>query len=226
MDGLLDAVGWPVGEILTGVAWLVGDMGLAIILVVIIARAALLPLARRHYRMQAATARLFPQLQALHAELKDQPEELERQMRDMYRAEHATPYGWMVFPVVQITLLVLLFLGVGVALVGQPGLWGWIPDLSTLAVNSTPGWILVAVALVIVEVRLAMGWPEATTRRDRGLLLLMMIGWCLGSIAMTAFLPVGIELAILTAVIWSAIEARILKRYRAEAARGSEGVIL
>jgi len=225
MQGLLDALGWPAARLLEGMAWLVGDMGLAIILLVLIVRAALLPLARRHYRMQAATARIFPQLRELHEELKDDPDELEQHMRALYRDERATPYGWVTFPVVQVLLLLLLFLGIRLDLPAQEGLWGLIPDLGAMTVTSGVGWVMLGIAVLIIEVRLGLALGSSRGR-DRALAIAVMVGWVLGSVAMTPFIPVGITLAILTAVIWSVLEMRILARYRSEAERASDGVLL
>src|SRR4051794_11988040 len=86
-----------------------GDMGLAIILLTLIIRFLLLPLANKSFRSQRRLQALQPELQKLQEKHKDDKETLAKETMAFYRKEGVSPASSCLPLLVQLPIIIALF---------------------------------------------------------------------------------------------------------------------
>lgn len=82
---------------------------LAVVLVTLLVRAALIPAGVSQARSEQARARLAPRLRELRRRHGKDPERLQRETLDLYRAEHVSPFAGMLPTLAQAPVLGLLY---------------------------------------------------------------------------------------------------------------------
>jgi YidC/Oxa1 family membrane protein insertase len=85
------------------------DIGLAVIIVTIIVRIILYPLARKAIRSQIAIKAIQPELEALKKKYKDKPEEQGRAMFALYREKKVNPFSGLFLLLIQLPILLGLY---------------------------------------------------------------------------------------------------------------------
>ncbi len=108
-----------------------GSVGGSIILLTLILRAAMFPLANKSFRSMAKMKKIGPQLKELQAQYSDNREKLQMEIFELYKREDVNPFSgcWpmmLQFPVF-IALYKTLLLSVEIR---HAPFWGWIHDLS------------------------------------------------------------------------------------------------
>ncbi|MGB9382908.1 membrane protein insertase YidC [Candidatus Binatus sp.] len=116
------------------------NYGWDIILLTVSIRIAFLPISIRSQRSMMKMQRLQPQIQRLRDKLKDNNEQLQKEMVDLYKRNHVNPLGGCAPMALQLPI----FLGLYEALLNSIELrhapfLGWINDLSTPDCLHVPG---------------------------------------------------------------------------------------
>ncbi len=116
------------------------NYGVDIILLTVSIRIAFLPISIRSQRSMMKMQRLQPQIQRLRDKLKDNNEQLQKEMVDLYKRNHVNPLGGCAPMALQLPI----FIGLYEALLNSVELRhapfvGWINDLSTPDCLHVPG---------------------------------------------------------------------------------------
>lgn len=86
-----------------------GSAGLAIILLTLGIRLVLFPLTKKQTQSMAAMKEIQPKLKAIQEKYKDNPQELNKRMMELYRQEGVNPFGGCLPVLVQLPFLFALF---------------------------------------------------------------------------------------------------------------------
>ncbi len=86
-----------------------GSYGWAIIALTLIVKLVLHPLTRRQLRSMKEMQKLQPHLQALQRKFKDDPQRLNKEMMDLYRAHGVNPFGGCLPMLLQMPVLFALY---------------------------------------------------------------------------------------------------------------------
>ena len=110
---------------------LLGNFGLAILLLTIIVKIIFFPLANKSYRALSAMKKLQPEMMKLRDRYKDDRQRLNQEMMALYKKEKANPLAGCLPIAVQIPVFFALYkvLFVSIEMRHAP-FWGWIQDLS------------------------------------------------------------------------------------------------
>ena len=110
---------------------LLGNFGLAIMLLTVCVKALFFPLANYAYRSMSKMKLLAPKMTALREQYKDKPQEMQAAIMAMYRAEKINPASGCLPMVVQIPVFFSLYKVLFVTIeMRQAPFFGWIHDLS------------------------------------------------------------------------------------------------
>jgi YidC/Oxa1 family membrane protein insertase len=85
------------------------DIGIAVIIVTIIVRIILYPLAKKAIRSQIAMKAIQPELEELKKKFKDKPEEQGRAMFALYRERKVNPFSGILLLLIQLPILLGLY---------------------------------------------------------------------------------------------------------------------
>ena len=110
---------------------IIGNVGLTILSMTIIVRAAVFPLANKSFVSMAGMKRIAPRLKELQAKYKDDKEKLQQELFELYKREKINPFNGCWPLMVQIPIFFALYkcIMLSVELRHTP-FWGWINDLS------------------------------------------------------------------------------------------------
>jgi len=139
MDRAID-YGWfhflarPLVEVLLYFHGLVGNLGVAIILITVIIKAILFPLADKSYRSMNAMKKLQPEIESLKKKYGDDKQRMNQEMMGLYQKNKVNPLGGCLPIVVQIPVFFALYkvLYLSIEMRHAP-FYGWIEDLSAMA---------------------------------------------------------------------------------------------
>lgn len=104
--------GWLVSQIAALLRWLyeaTGSYGWAIIALTLLVKLVLHPLTRRQLRSMKEMQKLQPHLQALQRKFKDDPQRLNKEIMDLYRAHGVNPFGGCLPMLLQMPVLFALY---------------------------------------------------------------------------------------------------------------------
>ncbi len=104
--------GWLVAQLNLALQFfygLTGSYGWAIILLTLAVKLVLHPLTRKQLRSMKEMQKLQPQLQALQRKFRDEPERLNREIMDLYRAHGVNPFGGCLPMLLQMPVLFALY---------------------------------------------------------------------------------------------------------------------
>lgn len=88
---------------------LTGSAGIGIILLTLLIRGALYPLTKKQTQSMLAMRELQPKLKALQEKYKDKPQEYQKRMLELYKAEGVSPLGGCLPLLIQFPFLIALF---------------------------------------------------------------------------------------------------------------------
>jgi YidC/Oxa1 family membrane protein insertase len=112
---------------------LLGNFGIAILVFTVIVKAVFFPLANYSYRSMSKMKLLAPRMQEMRERMKDNPQEMQREMMAMYRAEKVNPASGCLPMLVQIPVFFALYKVLFVTIeMRQAPFYGWIHDLSAV----------------------------------------------------------------------------------------------
>lgn len=108
-----------------------GNYGLAIIILTVVIKVLFFPLTKKSFQSMRAMQKLQPEMQKIRERLKDKPDEMNREVMELYRRHKVNPLGGCLPMVLQIPVFVGLYNALlnAVELRHAPFV-GWITDLS------------------------------------------------------------------------------------------------
>ncbi|MCW5696181.1 MAG: membrane protein insertase YidC [Bauldia sp.] len=110
---------------------LIGNFGVAILLVTVVIKLLFFPLANRSYRSMASMRKVGPQLTAIRERYKDDRAKQQQMMMELYRKEKINPIAgcWPILIQIPVFFALYKVLYVTIEMRHQP-FFGWIQDLS------------------------------------------------------------------------------------------------
>ena len=129
--GWFEIIAKPFFYLLDWLFKLVGNFGLAIILMTMIVRGVMFPIAQRQFASMAAMRVVQPKMKALQERYKDDKPKLQQEMMALYQKEKVNPFSGCLPIVLQIPIFYALYkvLSVTIEMRHQPFVL-WIKDLS------------------------------------------------------------------------------------------------
>ena len=112
---------------------LTGNFGIAIMLFTVIVKALFFPLASKSYRSMSKMKLLAPKMTEIRARLKDEPQKMQAEIMQLYKAEKVNPASGCLPMVVQIPVFFSLYKVIFVTIeMRHAPFFGWIHDLSAV----------------------------------------------------------------------------------------------
>jgi len=139
VDRLYDAIDWgwfyfltkPFFWLLSTIYKLVGNFGVAIILLTCIVKMVMFPLAYKSYVSMGRMKKLQPQTEKIREKHKEDPQAMQRAMMDLYKKEKVNPAAGCLPILLQIPVFFALYKVLFVTLeMRHAPFFGWIKDLS------------------------------------------------------------------------------------------------
>ncbi len=131
--GWLTVIASPLFWVLSKIHSLVGNWGIAIILLTVLIKAAFFKLSATSYRSMAQMRELAPRLQAMKEKFGDDKQKMQQAMMELYKKEKINPMGGCLPILVQVPVFISLYWMIlaSVELRHAP-FFGWIHDLSAV----------------------------------------------------------------------------------------------
>jgi YidC/Oxa1 family membrane protein insertase len=107
--GWLTVIATPIFWVLSAIHGVVGNWGVAIILLTVLIKLAFFPLSAKSYRSMAQMRVLSPKLQKLKEQYGDDRQKLHQAMMELYKTEKINPLGGCLPVVVQIPVFISLY---------------------------------------------------------------------------------------------------------------------
>ena len=130
--GLFYFLSKPLLIILKRLYSLTGNFGIAIILLTILVRMIIFPLANRSYKVMAKMKKISPQIRALQEQYKDDKKALQFSTYELYKQQRINPMSAVIPLFIQIPIFFALYkvLIISIEMRDAP-FFGWIVDLSS-----------------------------------------------------------------------------------------------
>jgi YidC/Oxa1 family membrane protein insertase len=121
----------PIHWLLSKLFGLVGNFGLAIMLLTVIVRGAMFPIAQKQFASMAAMRAIQPKQKAIQERYKDDKVKLQQEMAELFKREKVNPLTGCLPLFLQIPVFFALYkvLRLAIEMRHQPFVW-WIKDLS------------------------------------------------------------------------------------------------
>jgi YidC/Oxa1 family membrane protein insertase len=210
---------------------------LAIVLVTLAVRAALIPLGVLQVKAEIARRRLAPKIAELQRRWKKNPEKLQEKTLELYRAEGVSPFAGIWPALAQVPIVSVLYgVAVSTQLNGHPNelltetIFGAPLGLSLPGMFASPGLaLLVPVALLAVMAVVAWFTRRQTLRMSaaaptaEGPLAGMTgpLSWLsFTTVLIAAFVPLAAALYLTVSTTWTFVERTLLRRRYAVSPRG------
>lgn len=129
--GFFTFVALPMLEALRLLHRVTGNYGVAIILLTVLVKLLFHPLTKKSFQSMKAMQKLQPEMTKLRERLKDKPEEMNREVMELYRRNKVNPLGGCLPMLLQLPVFIGLYSALqnGIELRHAPFV-GWITDLS------------------------------------------------------------------------------------------------
>jgi len=168
---------WHLGFLAKPMLWImkkshavVGNWGIAIILLTLLVKIILYPLNQKSFKSMQKMKDLKPKLDVLKEKHKDDKAELNKQMMEMYRREGVNPMGGCLPMLAQMPVFIALYqmLRNAVDLYNSPFIPGWIDNL----VQPDPFYILPTVLALVMFVQQKMT-PNPDSQQQKMMMFMM-----------------------------------------------------
>ncbi|HEU0066158.1 MAG TPA: membrane protein insertase YidC [Sphingomonas sp.] len=129
--GWFEIVEKPIFTCLDWLFRMVGNFGVAIILLTVVIRGLMYPIAQRQFASMAKTRAVQPKMKALQERYKDDKVKMQQEVMALYKAEKVNPFAGCLPTLLQIPIFYALYkvLMLTIEMRHQP-FFGWIRDLS------------------------------------------------------------------------------------------------
>lgn len=210
--GWFAVIGRPLMWLLLKFYSLVGNWGIAIMLLTLLVKALTVPFTTRSMRSMKAIAVLAPELKALQEKYKDDRARLQAETMALYRQHGANPLSGClpIFLQMPIWLALYRMLSSTGELYWQPFIPGWINDLTA----ADPYHILPAILMITMFAQARLQPMAATNDPAQKMQQRMMqYGLPLMFGVMSFFFPAGLTLYIFTNTCLSAVHSIYMNKY-------------
>ena len=157
--GILTVIAVPLFMVLTWIQGLVGNWGIAIILLTVLIKALFYPLQAASYKAMAKMKVIAPKMQQLKERYGDDRQRMQKAMMELYQKEKVNPMAGCLPIIVQMPVFIALYWVIlaSVELRHAP-FYGWIQDLSSI----DPWYILPVLmgASMIIQTKLNPEPPD------------------------------------------------------------------
>jgi len=184
--GWLTILAYPIFVLLSWLHKLVGNWGVAIILLTVLIKLAFYPLSAASYKSMAKMRKLAPRLQHLKERYGDDRQKLHEQMMKIYQEEKINPLGGCLPILIQIPVFIALYWALlGAVELRQAPFALWITDLS----KPDPYYVLPIVMAITsyIQVKLSPASPDPVQQK-------VMMAMPLIFSVMFIFFPAGLVL--------------------------------
>jgi YidC/Oxa1 family membrane protein insertase len=174
----MEWLGVPILRLMNWVYDVVGNYGVAIILITVLSKALFYPLTVKSMRSMKAMQALQPQMNAIRSKYKSDPQRMQRETMELYRKHKVNPAGGCLPMIAQIPIFYALYLALSVSVELQGasflcfgrvfGVHLWICDLA----NQDPTYILPVLMGMTMFVQQKMT-PVAGDPRQAKMMLIM-----------------------------------------------------
>ncbi|MFZ1741788.1 MAG: membrane protein insertase YidC [Pontixanthobacter sp.] len=129
--GWFSMIAWPIWWLLTHLFGVVGNFGVAIILMTVLIRGLLFPIAQKQFASMAAMKAIQPKMKAIQERYKDDKQEQQQKIMALYKEEKVNPLAGCLPILIQIPIFFALYktLLLSIEMRHQPFVL-WIKDLS------------------------------------------------------------------------------------------------
>jgi YidC/Oxa1 family membrane protein insertase len=158
---------------------LVGNFGVAIILLTVVIRGAMFPIAQKQFASMASMKAVQPKMKALQERFKDDKQQLQQEMMKLYKDEKVNPLAGCLPLVVQIPIFFALYkvLILSIEMRHEPFIPFWIKDLSApdpwtilnlfgLLPFEVPGFLGIGVLAVLLGITMWLTFRLNPTAMD------------------------------------------------------------
>jgi YidC/Oxa1 family membrane protein insertase len=203
---VLDPAARPLHDLLTSVAAAlpgppVAQLVQALVLLTLLIRVALLPLAVRAHRASSARAALAPEIALLRAKHGKDRERLSQELLAAHRRAGISPLAGLGPVLLQAPVVMTLYRAV--TLIGAPLSAHWLPTVAAAGFVSTPGLLLVVLLLTLS----ALATLSARQVKE-GPAVLRVLPY--GTVAFAAVAPLAVSVYLLSTTAWSVAERAVL----------------
>jgi YidC/Oxa1 family membrane protein insertase len=216
----MEWLGVPILVLMKWVYRYVGNYGLAIILLTVVTRVLFYPLTVKSMRSMKAMQALQPQVNALRAKYKSDPQRLQRETMELYRKYKVNPMGGCLPMIAQIPIFYALYLALSVSVELQSatflcfgrifGVDVWICDLA----SHDPTYVLPILMGVTMFLQQKMSPTTGDPRQARMMLVMPFV-----FTFMFLNLPSGLVLYWTVSNVLQILQQWYMDRPRARAAR-------
>jgi YidC/Oxa1 family membrane protein insertase len=157
--GILTVIAKPLFKLLTWIQSMVGNWGIAIILLTVLIKALFYPLQAASYKAMAKMKVIAPKMQQLKERYGDDRQRMQKAMMELYQKEKVNPMAGCLPIVVQMPVFIALYWVILAAVeLRHAPFYGWITDLSSI----DPWYILPVLmgASMIIQTRLNPEPPD------------------------------------------------------------------
>ena len=129
--GWLTFIASPLFSVMSGIHSMVGNWGIAIILLTLLIKLLFYPLSASSYRSMAQMRELAPRLQSMKEKFGEDKQKMQQAMMELYRTEKINPLGGCLPILIQIPVFISLYwVLLGAVELRHAPFFGWIEDLS------------------------------------------------------------------------------------------------
>ena len=157
--GVLTVIAVPLFMVLTWIHGMVGNWGIAIILLTVLLKALFYPLQAASYKAMAKMKVIAPKMQQLKERYGDDRQRMQKAMMELYQKEKVNPMAGCLPIIVQMPVFIALYWVILAAVeLRHAPFYGWITDLSSI----DPWYILPVLmgASMIIQTRLNPEPPD------------------------------------------------------------------
>ena len=157
--GILTVIAKPLFVLLTWIQSMVGNWGIAIILLTVLIKALFYPLQAASYKAMAKMTVIAPKMQQLNERYGDDRQRMQKAMMELYQKEKVNPMAGCLPILVQMPVFIALYWVILAAVeLRHAPFYGWITDLSSI----DPWYILPVLmgASMIIQTRLNPEPPD------------------------------------------------------------------
>lgn len=197
--GWFGILAWPLLWLLRFFESLVGNWGVAIILLTVVVKSLLLPFTAKSMRSMKAMGRLKPKMEAIRKKYGDDQRRQQEEMMALYKANGVNPVAGCLPMLLQMPVWFALYRMLMTAgeLYHAPLVPGWVDDLTA----SDPFYVLPILLVVMMFLQAKLSPTTADSAQQK----LMMYGLPLTFGIFSFFLPSGLTLYILTNTMLTAL---------------------
>ena len=186
---------------------------LAIVVVTLIVRTALIPVGASQVKAEWGRRRIAPKLKALQEKYKKKPEVLQQKMMELYKAENVSPFAGMLPALAQapiIGIVYAVFVRVSVDGHANALLTEHLLGVPLGATLLTGGWPLFAALALIIGV--TAWWGRRTMLRLNPETPAWLSWLSFLSLVALAFVPLAAGLYLAVSGVWTQVERMLLRR--------------